>query len=76
MRGKEEGGDASDGGEDEGEAKEGVEVDDAAEIVFRDGAASGGNDDGAESGPGWLSASATALFMPGVCQISDVNSVM
>jgi hypothetical protein len=74
MRGKEEGGEASDGGEDQGEAKEGVEVDGEAEVPFRDGAASNG--DGAESGPGRLSASATALSTPGVCRISEVNSEM
>jgi hypothetical protein len=76
MRGREEGGDANDGGEDEGEAKEGVEVDGAAEVAFTDGAATGGDGDGAESGPGRLSASATALSTPGVCRISEVNSVM
>jgi hypothetical protein len=74
MRGKEEGGEASDGAEDEGEAKEGVEGDGKAEVTFRDGAATGG--DGAEGDPGQLSVSATALSTPGVCQISEVNSVM
>jgi hypothetical protein len=74
MRGKKEGGDSSDGGEDEGEAKEGVEVDGAAEVALKDGAASGG--DGAESSPGRLRASAMALSTPGVSRILEVNSVM
>jgi hypothetical protein len=41
-----------------------------------DPGSTGDGGDGALAGPGRLSASATVLETPGVCQISVVNSVM
>jgi hypothetical protein len=47
-----------------------------AEVACSAGAACGGVSGGADPDPGRLSASATALLVPGVCRISVVYSVM
>jgi hypothetical protein len=54
-------------GEDEG----GTE---GEEVMCSEGAVSGGGGDGADSSPGRLSVSATALLTPGVCRMTAVRS--